>query len=61
MKNRRSFTRREFLKTSIAAFATVSLVPGRVLGGPGETPPSETLTKAVIGVGGMGQNHLKEH
>ena len=32
MKHCRPFTRREFLKTSIAAFATVSLVPSRVLG-----------------------------
>ena len=60
MNNSRPFTRREFLKTSIAAFATVSLVPGRVLGRAGETPPSETLTKAVIGVGGMGRDHLKD-
>jgi myo-inositol 2-dehydrogenase / D-chiro-inositol 1-dehydrogenase len=60
MNSCRPFTRREFLKTSIAAFATVSLVPSRVLGRAGETPPSETLTKAVIGVGGMGRGHLKD-
>ena len=59
MKNSRPFTRREFLKTSIAAFATISLVPGQVLGGRAILPPNETLTKAVIGVGGMGQGHLK--
>ena len=29
-----------------------------VLGGPGQTAPSDQLTKAVIGVGGMGQGHL---
>ena len=29
-----------------------TIVPRFVLGGPGYTPPSETLTKAVIGVGG---------
>jgi predicted dehydrogenase len=59
MKNRLRLSRRHFVKTSVAAFATVSLVPRRVLGRPGETPPSEVLTKAVIGVGGMGQGHLK--
>jgi myo-inositol 2-dehydrogenase / D-chiro-inositol 1-dehydrogenase len=59
MNNHRPFTRREFVKTSILAFGTVSIVPRHVLGGEGIVPPSETLTKAVIGVGGMGQGHLK--
>ncbi len=59
MKKRLLFTRRDFLKTSIAAFGTLSLVPRHVLGGAGYTSPNETLTKAVIGVGGMGQGHLK--
>ncbi|MGA2865783.1 MAG: Gfo/Idh/MocA family oxidoreductase [Verrucomicrobiota bacterium] len=59
MNRRHQRTRREFLKTSIASVTTLSLVPRHVLGGPGLTPPSETLTKAVIGVGGMGQVHLK--
>ena len=59
MNKRCPLTRRDFLKTSIAAVATFTLVPRHVLGGPGVTAPSETLTKAVIGVGGMGQGHLK--
>jgi predicted dehydrogenase len=59
MKKRLLFTRRDFLKTSIAALGTISLVPRHVLGGAGYTSPNETLTKAVIGVGGMGQGHLK--
>jgi predicted dehydrogenase len=58
MNKARRFTRRSFLKTSIASLATISIVPRYVLGGPGVTPPSEILTKAVIGVGGMGQGHL---
>jgi len=53
------FTRRDFLRTSMAALGTISIVPRHVLGGPGYTSPNETLTKAVIGVGGMGQGHLK--
>ncbi len=59
MNKRLRQTRREFLKTSLAVAATFSLVPRHVLGGPGTTSPNETLTKAVIGVGGMGQGHLK--
>jgi len=57
-KNHR-YTRRSFLKGSLAGLATISIVPRHVLGGPGQTPPSEVLTKAVIGVGGMGKGHLK--
>jgi len=51
-------TRRSFLQTASAATALCSIVPRHVLGGPGYTPPSEQLTKAVIGVGGMGLHHL---
>src|SRR5690606_35300783 len=43
-----------------AALATVTIVPRHVLGGPGYTPPSEQITKAVIGVGGMGMGHLRD-
>lgn len=52
--------RRSFLATGAAATAGVGLqiVPRRVLGGPGYTPPSEEITHAVIGCGGMGQGHL---
>ncbi len=60
MKKSQLFTRRTFIKTSIASFAGISLVPRHVLGGPGETPPSETLTRAVIGTGGMGMGHVKD-
>jgi len=34
------------------------IVPRHVLGGPGYTPPSEKLTRGVIGLGGMGKGHL---
>jgi myo-inositol 2-dehydrogenase / D-chiro-inositol 1-dehydrogenase len=53
--------RRQFLKKTAGAagaMAFFSIVPRRVLGGPDNTPPSEELTKAVIGVGGMGKGHL---
>jgi predicted dehydrogenase len=37
----------------------VTVVPRRVLGGRGYLSPSDELTKAVIGVGGMGRAHLR--
>ncbi len=58
MNKRHLFTRRSFLKTTIASMATISIVPRHVLGGPGITPPSEILTRAVIGTGGMGMGHV---
>src|SRR4030095_8382450 len=58
MNKRHVFSRRTFLKTSIASLATVSIVPRHVLGGAGYTAPSEMLTRAVIGTGGMGMGHV---
>ncbi|HEY6229041.1 MAG TPA: Gfo/Idh/MocA family oxidoreductase, partial [Verrucomicrobiae bacterium] len=62
MNKSHRFTRRSFLKTSaasIASFATISIVPRHVLGGANFTPPSEILTRAVIGTGGMGMGHVQ--
>jgi myo-inositol 2-dehydrogenase / D-chiro-inositol 1-dehydrogenase len=59
MNKKHVFTRRQFLKSSVATFAGISIVPRHVLGGPGQTPPSEMLTRAVIGCGGMGMGHVK--
>jgi predicted dehydrogenase len=50
-------TRRQTLK-SLAAMATVQIVPSRVLGLNGKTPPSEILTKGIIGCGGISSSHL---
>ena len=50
--------RRRFLTTSAAA-ATIQIVPRHVLGGPGQTPPSEKLNIAGIGFGGMGFGNLR--
>ncbi len=58
MSRPQRMSRRRFLSTGAAAAAALAIVPRRVLGGPGYTPPSDTLTKAVIGVGGMGRAHL---
>jgi len=46
--------RRSFL----AASAALAVVPRYVLGGPGQTPPSEVLTRAVVGTGAMGLAHV---
>ncbi len=45
--------RRSFL-LGAGAMAAVQIVPRHVLGGPGQTPPSEQLNVAVIGTGGQG-------
>ena len=55
--NRLLPTRRAFLSTAAAA-AAVSIVPRHVLGGPGQTPPSERVNVAGVGIGGMGHNNL---
>ncbi|BCX47314.1 NADH-dependent dehydrogenase [Haloferula helveola] len=51
-------TRRQSLK-SLAALATIQIVPSRVLGVNGQTPPSEELTRGIIGCGGICSAHLK--
>jgi predicted dehydrogenase len=56
MKNEE--TRRDFLKKSALALVGFSIIPRHVLGGSGFTAPSDILTKAIIGVGGMGRNHI---
>ena len=58
-KTKSAVTRRRFLKQSAAATAVFTIVPRYVLGGPGYTPPSEVITRAVIGTGGMGMNHIE--
>lgn len=50
-------TRRQTLKT-LAALATIQIVPSRVLGLNGQTPPSEILTRGIIGCGGISASHL---
>jgi len=50
--------RRDFVKKSLLAATGITIIPRHVLGGNGYLAPSDYLTKAVIGVGGMGQYHL---
>ncbi len=51
--------RRDFLKKTALAAAGFTIVPRFILGGQAYTAPSDELTKAVIGVGGMGREHLR--
>src|SRR5512137_621670 len=51
-------TRRRFLARTAAATAGFMIVPRHVLGGTGFTAPSDQLTKAIVGVGGMGRGHF---
>jgi predicted dehydrogenase len=50
-------TRRQSIK-SLAALATIQILPSRVLGLNGQTPPSEEITRGIIGCGGICSAHL---
>ncbi|MCU0378489.1 MAG: Gfo/Idh/MocA family oxidoreductase [Bacteroidales bacterium] len=50
--------RRDFIRKSAAAGIALTIVPRHVLGGGGYIPPSDHLTKGIIGVGGMGLGHF---
>jgi len=54
-----SVTRRTFLAAAATA-AAVTIVPRHVLGGPRQMAPSEKLSIAGIGVGGMGGGNLRQ-
>jgi predicted dehydrogenase len=58
MKSNKSIRRRELLAAGGAA-AVFTMVPRHVLGGPGQTPPSERLNIAAVGVGGMGSGDVR--
>jgi len=51
-------SRRGFVACAAAA-AAVSIVPSHVLGAQGQTPPSEKITLAAIGVGDQGSRDMK--
>jgi len=54
----KKMTRRRFIRRAAAAGAAFTIVPRSVLGGPGGTAPSEQLTRAIIGCGGISGSHL---
>lgn len=57
MAKQNSDSRRAFLRNSLGALAAFTIVPRHVLGR-GYLAPSDQLTKAVIGTGGMGRGHF---
>jgi len=59
---RHEVTRRGFLATTAttaAAAAAITVLPSHVLGREGQTPPSDKLNIAGIGVGGMGGGNVR--
>ena len=54
-----TITRREFLGGSATAAAAFMVVPRHVLGGQGNTPPSDKLNIACVGVGGKGSSDIR--
>ncbi|MGE5293573.1 MAG: hypothetical protein ACM3VT_01965, partial [Solirubrobacterales bacterium] len=55
--------RRTFLKraagAAVGGMAIPMFIPSGVMGAAGATPPSERITMASIGCGGMGTNNLR--
>jgi predicted dehydrogenase len=59
MKKQSAITRRQFVGAAGTALAGVTVVPRFVVARSGETPPSEKLNIAGIGVGGQGRGDLE--
>jgi myo-inositol 2-dehydrogenase/D-chiro-inositol 1-dehydrogenase len=57
MSLKKNMGRRTFIRDAGALIGGIIIVPRHVLG-KGYVPPSDKLTKAIIGVGGMGMNHI---
>jgi predicted dehydrogenase len=51
--------RRDFFRKSATAAIALTILPRHVFGGKGYTPPSDQLTKGIVGVGGMGRGHFE--
>jgi predicted dehydrogenase len=51
-------SRRDLMGGAAAAALAFTIVPRHVLGGVGNTPPSEKLNIAGVGIGGMGKNNV---
>jgi len=58
-KSKKSFSRRNFIGTTAAAFAGISVIPSHAVAGLGHTPPSDKLNIAGIGIGGKGSVNLR--
>ena len=58
MNKKTQNSRRNFLLQSATLAAGISIIPRHVMGR-GFLAPSDQLTKAIIGVGGMGRGHIE--
>ena len=58
-ENSKHITRRNFIGTTGAVAAGLTILPGSVISGLGRKAPSDKLNIAVIGIGGMGNSNLK--
>lgn len=58
MKHIKPISRRSFIRKTTVTTAAFSIVPAKVFGGSRHPAPSDRLTKAIIGVGGMGRGHI---
>ena len=54
-----NLTRREFMGSAAAVSAAFTIVPSHVLGGTGNTPPSEKLNIASVGAGGRASGDIQ--
>lgn len=59
-RQNQGITRRGFIKAGTTAATVFSIVPSHVLGANGQTPPSEKLNIAGIGVGGQGGGNIRQ-
>jgi predicted dehydrogenase len=57
---RNRLSRRRFLSNAVSTTAALTIVPSRVLGRNGQTPPSDTVNVAVIGAGGQAAVDIKQ-
>ncbi len=58
-ENSNKITRRNFIGTTGAVAAGLTILPSSVVSGLGHKAPSDKLNIAVVGIGGMGNSNLK--
>lgn len=59
MKDNKKINRRNFIKTTAAATAGLTIVPSNVISGMGYKVPSDKLNIAGVGIGGKGRGNLQ--
>ena len=57
-QGRSGLTRRDFVKVGAASVAAPTIIPASALGRAGRPAPSERITMALVGCGGMGRGNL---